>query len=101
MTYICRVKNYFRLLTNLRNYKGHVSLNILFNLISIIFSLFSLTMIIPFLNVLFKITESSYQPKPWSFSVNTILNNFNYYLSDYIRTNGELRALALIAVLVI
>jgi subfamily B ATP-binding cassette protein MsbA len=94
------VKNYFRLLSNLRNYKGFVALNVLFNILSVVFSLFSLTMIIPFLNVLFG-KATTYVFQQWNLSVKTLLNNFNYYLSDYIKVHGQLHALALISTLVI
>src|SRR5436190_1429915 len=99
-SYICPVKNYFRLLSNIRRYKGNVALNVFFNIISVVFSLFSLTMIVPFLNVLFS-KETPYSFEPWNLSVKTLLNNFNYYLTDYIRLHGHLQALQLIAVLVV
>jgi len=57
-------------------------------------------MIIPFLNVLFG-KETTYTFQAWNLSVKTLLNNFNYYLSDYIKVHGQLHALALISTLVI
>ena len=94
------MKNYFRLLSNIRNYKGNVALNVFFNVLSVVFSLFSLTMIAPFLNVLFG-QDTHYDMQPWSLSIKVLLNNFNYYLSGYIHEHGKIDALALISVLVI
>ncbi len=94
------MSNYFRLLSNIKNYKSNVALNVLFNIISVVFSLFSLTMIAPFLNVLFS-QEAKYNLQPWNLSVKVLLNNFNYYLSDYIAEHGKISALALIAVMVV
>lgn len=64
------------------------------------FSLFSLTMIVPFLNVLFS-QEKNYTLQPWSISVKTLLNNFNYYLADFVVQQGQLQALFLISLLVV
>jgi len=94
------VKNYFRLLRNIRDYKGNVVLNVFFNIISVVFSLFSLTMIAPFLNVLFS-QEKNYVLQPWSLSMKVMLNNVNYYLNDYISIHGKIEALAMISVMVI
>ncbi len=57
-------------------------------------------MIVPFLNVLFS-QERNYSLQPWSFSVKILLNNFNYYLSDFVIRHGQLEALSLISMLVV
>ena len=94
------MKNYFRLLSHIKNYKPNVALNILFNIFSVIFSLFSLAMVAPFLNVLFS-QPTEYSQLPCNFSVKTLLNNFNYYLTDYINVHGKMAALELIAGMVV
>lgn len=83
-----------------RSYKGYAALNISCNILSVVFSLFSLTMVAPFLNVLFN-QDTVYQAMPWSFSVKVLLNNFNYFLSQYIQENGQLQALTFISGLVV
>lgn len=100
INYICLVKNYLRLLHYVRVYKGYAALNIACNVVSVIFSLFSLTMVAPFLNVLFS-QETNYQQVPWSFSVKALLGNFNYFLSQFIADHGKLEALELIAIIVV
>lgn len=94
------MKNYLRLLRFVGAYKGYAALNILCNMISVVFSLFSLTMVAPFLNVLFSQT-STYEKLPWSFSIKVALANFNYFLSEQIRENGKMETLFLICILVI
>lgn len=94
------MKNYLRLLGYVKAYKGYAALNILCNVFSVIFSLFSLTMVAPFLNVLFNQT-SEYRQVPWSMSVKALLANFNYFLSQYIAEHGKLQALFFISILVV
>jgi len=94
------MKNYLRLLRYVKSYKGFAFLNIFFNMLSVVFSLFSLTMVIPFMNVLFG-KEQVYAKVEWTFSVNAALANFNYYLSQYIIENGKIPALTYICVLII
>lgn len=94
------MKNYLRLLSLVRGYKGYAALNILCNILSVVFSLFSLTMVAPFLNVLFD-RGTVYTPLPWSFSVKVLLNNFNAYLAAYIHEYGQLQALSFISLLVV
>lgn len=94
------MKNYFRLIRYIRPYKSRAITSVVFNLLTVVFSLFSLTMIVPFLNVLFS-QERNYILKPWSGSVKILLNNFNYYLSDFVVQHGQLEALSFISLLVV
>lgn len=94
------MKNYFRLLRYVKSYKGYALLNILFNMLSVIFSLGSLSMVIPFLNVLFS-KSTDFHPQAWSLSPTALFANFNYYLSQYIIDHGKMEALILICILVI
>jgi len=94
------LKNYFRLLRYILPYKGRAITSVTFNVLTVVFSLFSLTMIVPFLNVLFS-QERDYTFMPWGFSVKVLLNNFNYFLSGFIVEHGQLEALSLISGLVV
>ncbi len=94
------MKNYLRLLRFVGAYKGYAALNIICNVFAVIFSLFSLTMVAPFLNVLFSQT-SEYEKLPWSFSIKVLLANFNYFLSEHINTHGKMETLFLISILVV
>ncbi len=57
-------------------------------------------MIVPFLNVLFA-QEQYYQPTELTFSVKSLLDNFNYYLSEYVKQEGQMQALMMICLFVV
>ena len=94
------MKNYIRLLRFAGAYKSYVVMNIICNMMSVVFSLFSLTMVAPFLNVLFNQT-ANYEKIPLNFSVKSLYSNFNFFLSNFIEENGKLEALFLISILVV
>ena len=94
------MKNYIRILRFVGAYKGYAALNIICNMLSVVFSLFSLTMVAPFLNVLFNQKEK-YEQIPLNFSVKSLIGNFNYYLGNYIDEHGKVNALLLISILVV
>ncbi|MGM0573666.1 MAG: hypothetical protein ACQESL_07920, partial [Bacteroidota bacterium] len=54
-----------KIITYIFPYWVKVVLNILFNLLSVIFSLFSLTMVIPFLSILFQTQQETYELMPF------------------------------------
>ena len=60
-------------------YKIQALLNILFNILGSIFSLFSLAMLIPFLGILFETQELVTEKPIFEFTSDSILTNF-YYL---------------------
>lgn len=95
------MKNFLKIVQYLFPYKGKVALNVVFNLLSVVFSLFSLTMAIPFLGILFKIQPMVNERVDFSLSLNSLMHNFNYYLSRLIENYGPFYALLLIGVVVI
>ena len=92
---------FFKILRHVRSYLSYVFLNIGSNIISVIFSLFSLTMIIPFLGILFGTQEKVYQAKPLSLNAASIKENFYLFLSTTIDNKGNVEALLLICVIVL
>lgn len=77
-------------------YKWYVVLNILCNILSTVFSLFSFALIIPILEILFKTTNVSYTYMPFKWSMDVIKNNAYWWVSNYIETNGALNTLFLL-----
>lgn len=79
-------------------YKKYMVLNIVFNILSAILNLFSFALIIPILNILFKLNDDVYSYKAWIFDPWTweswkgtpelIKNNFFWFVSDMIETKG-------------
>ncbi len=92
---------FFKILRYIRSYLSYVFLNIGSNIISVIFSLFSLTMIIPFLGILFGTQEKVYQARPLSLNAASIKENFYLFLSTTIDNKGNVEALLLICVIVL
>lgn len=82
-------------------YKGFVGLNILFNTLAVIFSLLSLILIGPFLQVLFGSQEILADPVPWTLSKDAMSHNFNYLIGQQIQDYGSQKALLLVSLLII
>ena len=80
-------------------YKKYLALNILFNVLSAILTLFSFALIIPILQMLFKIDDGTYTYMTWDWShANDIaINNFYYYVQESITRFGQANTLALLA----
>lgn len=81
-------------------YKKYLALNIFFNLLSAVLTLFSFALIIPILEMLFKVNEVSYYFMPWdSASLKKVaVNNFYYYISVAIDQWGQTTALIMLSV---
>lgn len=95
------MKKFYRILAYIKPYWGYALLNVLFNLLTIVFSLFSLTMLVPFLNLLFG-TEALVTEKPeFALNADALLNTLNYQISQIIIEKGQLEALIFICILLI
>ena len=95
------MKDFFRILKRfIPPYKRFLALNIIFNLITAFLTLFSFALIIPILQMLFKINEASYVFMEWgSGSLKDVaVNNFYYYVQVVIDTWGQSAALAALGV---
>jgi subfamily B ATP-binding cassette protein MsbA len=90
-----------QLLEYIRPYRKYAIWNIVFNVLSVLLSLASLTLIIPFLQLLFNQVELVGEMAPWSLNIKSLTHNFNYYLSRVIIEKGKLDALFLISGVVI
>jgi len=78
------VKTYFRIIRLVKPYLGLASLNAFFNILSVIFNLFSLTMVAPFLDLLFLKSDADYAERiakgapEVKISVDSLVDNFYY-----------------------
>ncbi|TXC81702.1 ABC transporter ATP-binding protein [Luteibaculum oceani] len=80
--------------SKLKPYKLHVGLNIFFNLLTSLFSLFSFASIIPFLDILFGgKTELLPHPGEFEFSSDYILGLLNHHIAQFISEQGKMEAL--------
>ena len=84
-------------------YKKYLILNLVFNLLSAVLTLFSFALIIPILEMLFKVKEAVYvYMNPGSASVkDIIINNFYYYTQEAINQWGASAALAALAAMLV
>jgi ATP-binding cassette subfamily B protein/subfamily B ATP-binding cassette protein MsbA len=79
-------------------YKKYVALNIVFNILSAVFNVFSFVTIIPILDILFKISEKACSYMEWTFTPSSaewwrslpeiIQNNFYWYVTHIVETRG-------------
>ena len=90
---------FLRIIKYLKGYYHYVFLNISFNVLSVLFSLISLTMVIPFLGILFETQEKVYNPQPFSFSAESLKENFYAIITKTIDEQGKLEGLFLYACL--
>jgi len=95
------VKRFLSILKYLSSYWGLVSLNISFNILSVVFSLFSLTMAIPFMGILFDNQPLVETAPELSLSVESIQQNFNFLLSQIIQNQGKESALLIVCLIVV
>ena len=96
-----------KILFYIKDYKGYLYLNIVFNLLSIFFSLFSFLMIVPFLQVLFeKTVEVAPIVRPIDFSSignlkDSLSTQIDYHMFEMIQAHGKLYVLGVICICVI
>ena len=84
-------------------YKKYLALNVFFNVLSAFLTLFSFAVIIPILEMLFKVKEATYTyMDAGSGSIKEVaVNNFYYYTQEAINTYGPTVTLALLAALLV
>jgi ATP-binding cassette, subfamily B, bacterial MsbA len=86
----------------IRRYPKLVSLYFFLNLLSSIFSLMSLTMLAPFLTLIFGVDNGAGKLFGSKFSLGKITNNFNDYLTQLIQTDeGKIQALGILCTIVV
>lgn len=83
------MKDFFKILKRfIPPYKRELALNFLFNLLSAIFTVVSVTTLIPILQILFDSTKDVLELQPWSFSSSVITNNLYYYITTFKLEHG-------------
>lgn len=98
------MKDFFKLLLRfVPPYKNYLFLNIFFNLLAAILTLFSFAIIIPILEMLFEVktTTYAYMPLDGASLKDVVVNNFYYYTQVAIEQWGQSTALMLLAVVLV
>jgi len=89
------MKSIWELLTFIKPYKTNVVLNVICNILMVIFSVFSITLFIPFLNILLDEAELvTTKPVISTFDLESYVNAMSYYFSQIIIEHGPKKALA-------
>ena len=81
-------------------YKGYLVGAVLLNILSAVFNIFSFAILVPILNILFKVDSTVYEFIPWGSEVafkDKIINNFYYYVSELAATHGAGNTLFMLA----
>lgn len=108
------MKDLFRFLRRfLRPYRRNLTLSVIYNVLSAFLNVFSFALIIPILNILFKINEEVYSlmpiPKIEGFlglaNIEEIIdvcgNNFKFFLTNYIEQYGGANTLMILGLILI
>lgn len=84
-------------------YKKYLILNVAFNFLAALLTLFSFALIIPILEMLFQLKVEAYQPMAitWQNFREAAVNNFYYYTQQCIADYGQTATLAMLGVLLV
>ncbi len=71
-------------------YKKYVAGSVVMNILSAIFNVFSFSLLIPILQILFNVGEQTYEFIPWhrGMPFNEITNNAYYWISRFVESSG-------------
>ncbi len=94
-------KNFRRILHYVKPYWFSVLMNVVFNILAIMFSLFSFSMIVPFLNLLFNPDNLTTVKPDFALDTDTMLATLDYYVSYIIIQKGQATALIFICILLV
>jgi subfamily B ATP-binding cassette protein MsbA len=83
------MKDFFKILKRfIPPYKRRLILNFLFNLLSAIFTVFSMALMAPILEILFGMSEEVKSLVPWAVNLDVIKHNLYYYVTVFKQANG-------------
>lgn len=95
------MKKYARLFKYLSPLKGNIVLYVLFTILSVAFSIVSLGMLIPFLDLLFNPGKKVYALPAGGLNSSTLLQTLSYYITKMIDDHNALYALGFICIIII
>lgn len=101
------MRKFFGILRYVKGYWGYATLNIVFNILSVVFSVFSIMMIFPFLQVLFnqntsKLDEIIVKGEPaFHLSASGLVDSINYILAINAKMAGKVQVLIAICIFIV
>ena len=96
ISYLWRVKTYFRILSFARPLRNFIPRYLLLTLLGIVFGIFNFTLLIPLLNIIFDTVEvapAELVLPDFSLSAAYVKGTFNYYFYDILQAYGKAGAL--------
>ena len=86
-----------------RPYRKYLGGSVLMNVLSAVFNIFSFTLIIPVLKIIFQMEEASYSFMPWGSGdfKEVLVNNFYWFVAQYMENHGPIVTLLVLAGLLI
>ncbi len=95
------MKDFFKVLKlHIPPFKNYALLNVLFNILGVVFSLFSLVLMSPFLGILFGTAEEINTLVNFEFNKDAIEQIFKYHITTMIADHGQSYALVFVSILV-
>ncbi|MEI8112408.1 MAG: ABC transporter ATP-binding protein [Bacteroidia bacterium] len=83
------MKDFFKILKRfIPPYKKQLLLNFLFNLLSALFTVFSMTMMFPILDILFDTAKDIHTLVPWEMTKDAVFHNLYYYITLFKDAHG-------------
>lgn len=95
------MKKFYRVLAYALPYWSSALLNFISNLLTIVFSLFSFALLIPFLNLLFDVNKLVTVKPVLHMNTHSILDFLSYYISQIIIHHGKIQALVFICAIIL
>jgi len=95
------MRSFFKILRFAGPYKLYAALNVLFNILAVVFSLASFTLFIPILQMLFHQIEIPHTAPELKLTIDSIRDNFYYFTGRLLETYGNEKMLVYIGVLII
>jgi ABC-type multidrug transport system fused ATPase/permease subunit len=76
------MNSFWRLLTRLKNYRLNVILSVVSNILMAVFTIISIPLLQPFLEILFEQTEAVNERPEWRLDLSSIVQSAKFYLSQ-------------------
>ena len=86
-----------------RPYRRYLAGSVLMNVLSAVFNIFSFTLIIPVLKIIFQMEERAYEFTPWGTGdfKETLINNFYWFVAQYMDNHGPVITLLVLSAMLI
>ncbi|MDP2235875.1 MAG: ABC transporter ATP-binding protein [Bacteroidales bacterium] len=95
------MNKFYRTISFAKPYWVYALLNVFFNIMVVIFSLFSFAMLVPFLNLLFGAEELVTEKPEFAMNTKALLGSMNYHISTIIADKGHIHALIFICIILV